>query len=370
MSQKSSVPTLCLNMIVRNEAAIIERCLASVQPYIDSYYILDTGSSDGTPEIIEQFFSKASIPGEVGRGEFIDFSASRNQALEQLAASGIPHDYILLIDADMELVVSDQDWKSGLTSDVYSVRQVNVIAYDNIRVVRSGLGAGYVGVTHEYLDVGGRPKPRLDGIEMIDHASGSNRVGKFERDATMLAEALETEPDNTRYVFYLAQSYRDAGQLSLAYETYARRVLMAGWIEERFIAQLEMGRLAIRMGKPESVVAKDLLDAFDLRPTRAEPLHELAAYYRAREEWGRAYIYARAGVEIKLPDDHLFVSQSVYDWMLLDELAVSSYWIGSYQESKEACLDLLGRAEAGLLDLDAVTIARIEKNLEFSKAQR
>jgi hypothetical protein len=349
-------------MIVRNEAAIIERCLASVQPYIDSYYILDTGSSDGTPEIIEQFFSKAGIPGEVGRSEFINFSASRNQALEQLVASNIPHDYILLIDADMELVVSDQDWKRGLTGDVYNVRQSNVIAYDNIRIIRSNLRPTYVGVTHEYLDVGGRPKPRLLGIEMIDHASGSNRVGKFERDATMLAKALETEPDNTRYVFYLAQSYRDAGQLSLAYETYARRVSMAGWIEERFIAQLEMGRLAIRMGKSEAVVSKDLLDAFDLRPIRAEPLHELAAYYRTRAQWGRAYVYARTGVEIQIPDDQLFVSQPVYDWMLLDELSIAAYWIGSFLESDRLCNKLLDSNK-----LPSDQLERVRANKRFAE---
>jgi tetratricopeptide (TPR) repeat protein len=355
-------------MIVRDEAAIIERCLASVEPYIDSYYIWDTGSTDGTPEIIEQFFGKAGIPGEVGRGEFINFAASRNQALEQLAASGIPHDYILLIDADMELAVCDRDWKCVLTGDVYNVRQVNVIAYDNIRIIRSGLGARYVGVTHEYLDVGGRPKPRLGGIEMIDHASGFNRAGKFERDATMLAEALETEPDNTRYVFYLAQSYRDAGQLRQAYETYARRVSMAGWIEERFMAQLEMGRLAIRMGKPEAVVSKNLLDAFDLRPIRAEPLHELAAYYRAREQWGRAYIYARAGVEIKIPDDQLFVSQSIYDWMLLDELAVAAYWVGRYEESAQACAAILQKVAHGLV-LDEATQARVRENAGFARVK-
>ena len=81
-----------------------------------------------------------------------------------------------------------------------------MLAYDNLRLVRRGTGARYVGVTHEYLDTGGRGAPRLDGVEMLDHACGANRVGKAERDAALLCKGLEAEPDNARYVFYLAQS--------------------------------------------------------------------------------------------------------------------------------------------------------------------
>jgi hypothetical protein len=150
-------------MIVRNEAEIIERCLASVAPYIAYWVILDTGSDDDTPALIERFFRDTDIPGELHHGEFVDFSTSRNQALELCRRSKGDFDYILLIDADMELLAEDESWLDGLDAPAYSIRQHNDLVYDNVRVLQRASGARYVGVTHEYLDVGGQA-PRLAGV--------------------------------------------------------------------------------------------------------------------------------------------------------------------------------------------------------------
>ena len=53
---QQSIPTLCLNMIVKNESRVIRRMLESVYTILDSYCICDTGSTDDTVEIIESFF--------------------------------------------------------------------------------------------------------------------------------------------------------------------------------------------------------------------------------------------------------------------------------------------------------------------------
>ena len=57
--------TICLVMIVRNEAAIIRRCLESVRPHIDRWVICDTGSTDNTPDIVQEILS--GIPGTLHR---------------------------------------------------------------------------------------------------------------------------------------------------------------------------------------------------------------------------------------------------------------------------------------------------------------
>lgn len=49
---------LSLVMIVKNESKIIERCLDSVKSIIDSIIISDTGSTDNTIEIIENYIEK------------------------------------------------------------------------------------------------------------------------------------------------------------------------------------------------------------------------------------------------------------------------------------------------------------------------
>lgn len=58
-------------MIVRNEAAVVRRCLASVKHLIDYWVIIDTGSDDGTQQIIREFLQE--IPGELHERPWIDF---------------------------------------------------------------------------------------------------------------------------------------------------------------------------------------------------------------------------------------------------------------------------------------------------------
>src|SRR6266404_7096622 len=103
----SSAGRLCLNMIVKNEAANIERCLVPAVPVISAWVICDTGSTDDTAGRIEQFFRQRSIPGERHHVSFINFEHARNEALVRARRSPLAFDYLLLADADMELVVED-----------------------------------------------------------------------------------------------------------------------------------------------------------------------------------------------------------------------------------------------------------------------
>ncbi len=76
-------------MIVKNESAIIIRLLESVIRYIDSYCICDTGSSDNTMELIQQFTSKHNITGVLYKESFRDFGYNRSHALKKCCAMEI-----------------------------------------------------------------------------------------------------------------------------------------------------------------------------------------------------------------------------------------------------------------------------------------
>jgi glycosyltransferase involved in cell wall biosynthesis len=86
--QQPTGPTICLNMIVKNESRVIERLLTSVAPLIDAYCICDTGSTDNTIEIIESFMTKRKIPGKIVHEPFRDFGYNRTFAAK--AAAEIP----------------------------------------------------------------------------------------------------------------------------------------------------------------------------------------------------------------------------------------------------------------------------------------
>src|SRR5262245_3306257 len=98
---------LCLNMIVKNETANLERCLTAVVPHIACWVIGDTGSTDGTQDFIRDFFAARKIPGELHEFPFQNFEQARNEALRCAYASPLAFDYLLFDDADMELVVED-----------------------------------------------------------------------------------------------------------------------------------------------------------------------------------------------------------------------------------------------------------------------
>src|ERR1700758_1066546 len=110
----SEAKQLCLNMIVKNEMANLERCLASVADHIDCWVIGDTGSTDGTQDFIHRFFADRGIPGELHSFPFRNFEQARNAALDCACASPLAFDYLLFDDADMELVVEDRSFRERL----------------------------------------------------------------------------------------------------------------------------------------------------------------------------------------------------------------------------------------------------------------
>ena len=99
------MPTIGLCMIVKNEAKLIRRCLDSVRPLIDFAAIDDTGSTDGTQDIIRRWLLEHKIEGHVWRADWKDFASNRNSALANL--KNYPEiDYAFMIDADDQLAIS------------------------------------------------------------------------------------------------------------------------------------------------------------------------------------------------------------------------------------------------------------------------
>jgi len=314
---------ICLNMIVKNEIQSLDRSLRSVAPFISCWVIGDTGSTDGTQDFIKSFFAERGIPGELHCFPFIDFEQARNQALDDAYASPLEFDYLLFNDADMEVVVEDLDFLSKLDLPGYMLQTRGGVSYWVTRLVRRNSGARYHGVTHEYLHLPG-DVGKLEGVWMLDHATGSNRVEKFDRDIRLLRKGLETEPDNARYQFYLAESFFNSGRPAEAAEAYAKRIAMGGWEEEVWYSRLQRARCFWRMDDEASFV-REAVVAFDQRPHRAEPLYDLARFYRQRGMNEASMLFAEAGLKVNWPaQDVLFIEDFVYRFGLAEEYSIAA----------------------------------------------
>ena len=328
-------PTIALAMIVRNEESIIERCLRSVMPLIDSWVICDTGSSDRTREVVTS--TLAGVPGRLHVTTWIDFGHNRTELLG--FAHGVA-DYLLLIDADM--TVQRRGPLGELGADAYMLREAGPLDFGMVRLVRGDRRWWYQGSTHEHIATDGQfAQESLAALATEHHADGSARWDKLVRDTALLKRDLSRDPRNARSVFYLAQTYRDMGQVDLAIAHYRRRVEMGGWDEEVFYANLVEGVLRGEQG--EDAAAAVLLEAWDRRPTRAEPLYELARLHRSRGAFASAHMFAARGLEIPYPADLLFIHRWVYDWGLLFERAMAAAALGRRADASDDLTALLSR---------------------------
>jgi glycosyltransferase involved in cell wall biosynthesis len=327
-----------LNAIIRNEAARIERMLKSVAPYIKSYSILDTGSTDDTPNMIRNFFDDLGIKGHIHYGTFQNFSQARNEAFAHARGDNGKHEtewcqFALLVDADMELSVQDTGELLSLNANALSydmMQKAGTTSYANRRLLNLNWGTDpYLGVTHEYLDV--PAAGMIKGSYFIDHADGANRVNKAARDITLLEQGLKDEPGNGRYLYYLANSYRDAGQFDKAIEAYQKRIAMGGWDEETHSAMMNMAFCEKdSLNFPGFI--ETMIQAHNARPQRAEPLYELAKAYRERNQQRAGLLFAKAGLNVKRPNDMLFVNDYVYEHGLRYEYSI----LGFYDDAERA----------------------------------
>lgn len=323
---------LCWNAIVKNESARILRAAASVAPHISCFVIADTGSTDNTVELLTDFFSRAKIPGKVVRCGFHDFSQARNVALfAAVNSSDLDFDYLLLMDADMELKVLDPHWTDMYPRDAasYDMMQVaGTLHYANRRLAKRHptMNGGYLGVTHEYLNLDTGGCVPLEKALFIDHADGANRPDKVKRDIKLLKGGLEKEPKNARYMYYLAQSYKDIGKYDKAIKWYQRRIDAGGWDQEVWSAQYSLASCHGALGQ-EAEFIRGMLGAYNLRPTRAEPLHDLAVYYRGKEKPVLANLLAETAIDIPYSQDQLFVNDYVYSVGALQEFSISAFYV-------------------------------------------
>ena len=321
---------VCLSMIVKDEAHVIERCLASVRAVIDTWVIVDTGSTDDTETAVAR--SLAGIPGRLVHRPWVDFGHNRTEALD--LARGVA-DYALVIDADEVWHAPEGFTLPEQLADGVQVEHVTPdgTSFFLTTLMRLDRPWRYEGVLHEVATcaephtVEQLPGPRIVGH--FDSARNKRPVReKYRADAAILLEAVQSDPGNARHVFYLAQSYRDAGDLDEAIRWYGRRVLMGGWAEESWYAAYQVARLRERRGDPVPDVIDAYLASHDARPQRAEPLCDLARVHRSLGRYAAARLFAEAAVARPRPDDILFLDEAAYRWRARDELSLAAYYSG------------------------------------------
>lgn len=340
---------ICLCMIVKNESKIITKCFDSVINFINYWIICDTGSTDGTQSIIIDYFNNKKVNGKLFEDKWIDFGTNRTLAMERAKNKA---KYILVMDADDilygNLLIPEQ-------SDIHQFRlllKLNNLEYYRSQIFKGNLDWKYEGVVHEYAclknpkDISGSLIINtLTDCHIIAGTYGNrsnNYKEKFTRDIQILHDGLLKSPNNARYTFYLAQSYKDLGDNENAILWYNNYLKLDGWDQETFTALYYIGICKERENYNfEKDTLYSYLKAFHYRPTRLEPIYRIISYFRKKNMYNIGFGYGIIGYNIKKTTDILFVEKDIYDYKYLDELSICAYYAGFYQLSIDICEHLL-----------------------------
>lgn len=355
--------SIALCMIVKDDADVLRRAISSVVHRVDSVTVADTGSAD-IDSVKGALRSTCPKPPVLLEMPWSDFATNRNEAMDVARTRG---DYVLTLDADDWFEFEPGFEWPDLTADAYAITiQDAGTTYSRPMLVRSDARRiRWRGVLHEFLDTQGAEVPLLPGVVLRRGHDGARRrdPGTYARDAETLKAALsrlapEDEDLRPRYTFYLAQSFRDAGDADMAAIAYQVRAGMGGWDEEVFVSWLNAARLR-EAASPASAMAL-YQNAVESNPRRAEAHYGLARLFETKGCYEDGYAWAKDGLAIPKPSEGLFLESWVHDWGLLDQVAVHAHFTGRYAESLRAAVALLASRS-----LPPGEAARVAANAEY-----
>lgn len=328
---------ISLCMIVKNEEEVLRQCLTSVKDLCDEIIIVDTGSTDKTKEIAQEFTQK------IFDFEWIDdFSAARNFAFSKATM-----DYIFWMDADDILLEEDQkkfkQLKAELDGAVDAVSMIYNIAFDEAgnptfsyrrnRLVKRARNFKWIGAVHEYLEVGGNI---LSSDIAITHRKSEKSNGNLQssRNLTIYENRLKKgETFTPRDLFYYANELKDHGQFEKAIEYYQKFLeTKKGWIEDEIRACIHLASCYRHLGNTEKEI-EALVQSIMYDVPRPEVSCRLGDLYKERGIFKKAIIWYRLALEVDLNDALGFRENSYSTWYPHLQLCVCYWHIGEKELS-------------------------------------
>lgn len=371
------VKNLGLAMMVKNEHLRISVTFDSVKDYVSTMYIFDTGSTDGTQEIMKKYCEQYDITLHLKEGNFVNFQESRNVLLDLVDEHSTQDDYVILLDCNDEMQNMDNlvtfitEYK-GPCSGFYLTQRWwtghSLDSYYNVRMIRPHFGWRYKNPVHEYImtpliEVDKKPHHEVvyNKVENVfvfqDRTKDDDKSYKrFTRDKELLYAEHLKNPTESRTLFYLAQTCGCLGQHDEAYKYYLKRIKAGGFYEEIYHSYFRLGDAAESLGHNWEESFMWYMKAYQ-HSQRAEPLYKIAKHYQEynmhgekKPEWHTCFMYASMACQLTYPTEQiLFIDKNIYSYARWHVLGISAYYAGKYTEGKEACLKAI---EAKNQDID------------------
>ena len=325
---------ISLCMIVRNEEAVLERCLKSISPYVEEIVIVDTGSADSTKEIAAGYTDQIY--------DYLwqdDFAAARNFAFSKGKEA-----FLMWMDADDVLPEGEGEKLLALKKELESWDTVKGIydaafdesgnptfSYERERILRNCEEAKWVGCVHEVIVPFGRVH-RAD--IRLEHRK---KAGAYsDRNLRIYEKALERgEALDQRGRFYYGRELFYHRRFGEAEEVF--RLLLQEkelWLENRLEAVRLLSHCLVAQEREEEGFSV-LLEGLRLAPPTGELCCDIGAYFFGRQEWANAAFWYRNALHAeKRLAQGAFVQEECYGYLPCIQLCVCHDRLGEGEQAE------------------------------------
>ena len=295
---------LQLVMIVKNGSKPLKNTLLAIKDYIDHWTILDNGSTDGSQDSIREILR--DIPGNLYEEPFVDFEVSRNRSLE---LAGTNCEYNIILDDSYILhggAKIREILENNTKNDAFSIiiKDENSL-YESTRITRASKNLRFKYKVHEMiicknnLLLNDKDIFIIDDIDVKHQQRSSIRHG---RDIEILLQEHKKYPKDTRIIFYIANTYLSLGKYDDSLLFYKKRIKLAKEKNEHEV-YMSFYRIGIiyDFKKDWTNAEKYYMQAYNMRPFRAEPIYQIAKHYYKMDSLNKAEIFLTNLIKIQIP---------------------------------------------------------------------
>lgn len=351
-------------MIVKNESKCILETLENLHKHVKDFsYLLvnDTGSTDGTQDIVKKFIKDKGLKGEVIEHEmrtckchkgkyklypkYFHFGWNRTYALRQCYGKS---KYIMMMDAD-DLV--EGDLKIEEHKDLFEVRLRNEGRrwYSRNMIVKNHPKFDWIyeeGV-HETLESKGMKhsfikEKTLTGCNILSRRLGARNMDpkKYLNDAMFLEEIMQHEGETPRRLFYAAKSYYDYQAYQDASKWFEKRIKVKGYMQEVYYSCLCLIDCYIHLKKDKELIFALQKKAEKICPERAEVMHAIMIMHYGDKEYDKV-VEVGKNFKPRTAPQGLFINSQVYTYGIPFITYISYYHMQKYKEAMMILLEIM-----------------------------
>jgi glycosyltransferase involved in cell wall biosynthesis len=326
-----ALPPISACLIVKNEEGQIESCLRSIRPHVSELVVVDTGSTDSTPDIVRKYADKFEVftGCNDSEGRIESFAVARQRSFD-LATQP----WVFWADGDDEVVGAD---KLGVVVEELESRRRGGPAFAMFPYEYSHDAQGNVTCLH-YRERLVSPKEAFkwtspvhevltpqqpavcletDIVKIVHRRQTSGKVVESGRNLRILKAHYEKAGESdVRLLYYLGLEYGNVGDIGSSIKFHKRYVELSGWDDERFLACIKIAEHYQAIGDYGQAIewAKT---ALTVRECWGEAFFSLGKsyYYLAkqggpnkRRNWERSIGFFKIGLQMPPTKTVLFVN--------------------------------------------------------------